>query len=335
MKSYRFFTPAAFAVALAASSSAHATLTSFQTFVGNYGVSTAGWGSTSQSGQITANVPVGDTVVAAYLYTSTYNDMSGAGGTFGGTAVNYTPLSANAGDPVLQAGRTDVTSIVAPIIDGGAGGVYNFNVTETSPGQDGEALVVVYKQASLPTTTIGILDGSSATTGDTTSINFSKPLDPTSPGFIASMALGIGFSYDGTNCTGAGQSSTITVNGTTITNNAGCNDSSVDATPANGNLITVGGYINGFTTSILPSIANDHEMYNIVPQITKGDTKITVNTLNPSNNDNIFLAVFNVSGEAGINVPPPNNNVPEPSTLGLFGLALLSFGFQRKLAKRS
>ena len=72
----------------------------------------------------------------------------------------------------------DVTSIVKPIIDGGAGGIYNFSLTETSSSQEGEALVVVYTNPALATGTFGILDGFARTSGDTTAINFADPLGP-------------------------------------------------------------------------------------------------------------------------------------------------------------
>ena len=247
------------AAATLAMSGAQAALTSFQQFNGTVGLSSDGWGSTSQAGQIQATVPAGATVVAAYLYASTYlnGSLTGVGGTLAGVAVGpFTNLGVNAASCcALAAGRTNVTSIIKPLIDGGPGGTYDFNVTETSSRQDGYALVVIYSLPSLPVATIGILDGFASVTGDTTSIAFANALDPTAAGFFAEMRLGIGFSFDGTPCgTSSSQTSQVRVNGTTITNNAGCNDDSADASSANGNLITVGGDNDAFSPN-LPTIA--------------------------------------------------------------------------------
>lgn len=173
----------------AATLPAAASLIGFQTYVGNFAVSTDGWGSTSQSGTISASVPVGATVQAAYLYTSTFSNSSlaGVGGKLAGVNVSYTSLGTNAG--FLTAGRTDVTSIIKPLIDGGVGGVYDFAITETSNTQDGEGLVVVYSLPTLAESTVGILDGFASVTGDTTALNFADPLDPTAAGFSAEMRL--------------------------------------------------------------------------------------------------------------------------------------------------
>jgi hypothetical protein len=326
MKSVRVAIPLLVIVGLLRPSPAAASLTEFQTFVGNVDVSTDGWGSISQAGQIQASVPVGATVLGAYLYTSTFSNptLSGVGGTLAGAPVTYTSLGDNTSSCCsLTSGRMDVTSIIAPIVDGGPGGVYNFNITETDASQDGEALVVVYTQPSLPIATIGILDGFSAVGGDDSSINFNAPLDPSAPGFFAEMMIGDGFSC-------CGQASTISVNGTVITNEAGNDDDggpSVDGFDANGNLITVGGF-NDPDSPFLPTYAEDHERYTLVPEITAGDTSINVHTVNPSQDDNIFLEVFRASGEGGVDAPPPPplnpNPVPEPGTLLLFGTGAIA-----------
>lgn len=301
---------------------AQASLTTFQSFTGNYGVSTDGWGSTSQAGVISASVPAGSTVVAAYLYTSVAFNTDPVGGTLNASQVNY---AANLGaNGFLNAWRADVTNLVKPVVDGGAGGIYNFNITETSSSQDGSALVVVYSNAALGISSIGILDGFSASSGDTTSINFAKPLDPLAAGFKAEMMLGIGYS-----CCNS-QYSQVKVNGTVLTNNAGNNDDGDRV--ANGALITVGGFDDPYSP-LNPTYANDHERYDLKSFIKAGDTSIVVNTLNPSGDDNIFLAVFNITGTAGFNAPPPPpvKGVFAPATFPLVGSLLLCLlGLRRR-----
>src|SRR5512137_1104334 len=128
---------------LLAAGSANAALTSFQTFTGNVGYSMDGYGSLSQSGTISASVPVGATVLAAYLYTG-LNTFSGpyAGinsTTINGLSVTFGPVVVNTdGCCGIASARADVTGIIKPLIDGGAGGIYNFAIREGSGGQDGE-----------------------------------------------------------------------------------------------------------------------------------------------------------------------------------------------------
>lgn len=319
------------AVALAAlmmANPAQSALTVFQTFVGNVGVSSDGWGSTTNSGTVQAEVPVGSTVLGAWLYAPTYNGGTPTNVSLGGTSIavgDFTGLGIpTAACCLIQAYRTDVTSLVKPVIEAGPGGIYNFAVTKSgnsSVGTDGLALVVAYSNPALPVATVGILDGNASVLGEVTTINFLNPLNPLDPNFFAEMRLGIGFSC-------CDQKSTVTVNGLTLTLNAGNNNDSADGFVSNGNLITVGGVGDPFSPAN-PSYAQDTERYNLVPFISPGDTAITIRTSNASRDDNIFLAVFHTSGIAGVNEQPPGPTpVFEPGSLallgsGLFGLALM------------
>jgi hypothetical protein len=310
---------------------AYASLTSFATFTGNVSESTSGCGSITSGCNLTANVPVGSTVLAAYLYSSLNTPSVVPGGTLNGSVVNYsTALGVDNG--FLQAYRANVTSIVQAAVGGGSAAPFTLAVTETNTGaQDGEALVVVYSNPTTVTATqtVGILDGFSASAGDTATINFSSPLNPTAPGFVADMRIGDGFSFDGSdpnNPISSSQVSHITVDGTLISAVAGhCDDATESCT--DGNLITVGSDNDPFTPAS-PTVGQDHERYNLTPEIHVGDTSITVGTLNPSGDDNIFLETFLITGSATINQP----QTPEPATLSLLGLGLL-FG-ARKLRRR-
>jgi hypothetical protein len=308
--------------AMVLSAPASASLSTFGSWTGNVDYSTDGFGSLSNSGTISASAPIGSTVLAAYLYTTVNFNQShaGVGATLNGSTVTFGAPSVNASAGFLSSARADVTSIVSSVINGGAGGVYNFDLTELSSSQDGEALVVIFKNNSLPVSSIGVLDGFSAVTGDTTSVNFAEALNPAAPGFSAEMSLGISFSC-------CSQKSSVKVNGTTITTNAGNNDDG--DLVANGSLITVGGYDDPFSV-LNPSYADDHERYNLIPYITAGDTSIKIDTLNPSADDNIFLLVAKTSGVAGFNEPP----VPEPETWALLvaGLAVAGALRQRRKA---
>ena len=301
-----------------------ASLNLFQSYTGNVAMSSDGFGSLSNTGTISASVPAGSTVVAAYLYSSTFFTTGTPSVSLGGSAVSFGPRVANGTACCdLASFRADVTSIVSPTINGGAGGVYNFNVTETGLGNntDGEALVVIYENAALPNATVGILDGFASVTGDSANINFANALDPNDPGFFAEMILGIGFSC-------CNQRSRVDVNGVLMTENAGNNDDSTDIGEANGNLITVGSFDDAYSPAN-PDYASDSEKYDLSPFVSAGDTSINIRTSNASQDDNIFLAGFYVDGEATI------VTTPEPGILALMGLGLLGVISAGRTRRRS
>ena len=132
------------ALGLAAADQAEAALVTFKSYSGNVALSTDGWGGTRGSGVISASALNGSKVLAAYLYTATQNTNTvPTAVTLDGTSVAYTSTSGNAtACCTLKSHRVDVTSIVAPVIDGGSGGVYDFAIDEGSNNAsiDGHAL---------------------------------------------------------------------------------------------------------------------------------------------------------------------------------------------------
>src|SRR5205823_3341594 len=98
------------------------------------------------------------------------------------------------------------------------------------------------------------------------------------------------------------QYSLIDVNGQRLTSSAGGQD---DGAGANGALITVGGIgdTNDNPPPLVPpnGFRTDDELYNLKPFVTNGTTHISVFTLNPSQDDNIFVGAFVVSANAIVN----------------------------------
>lgn len=331
-----------FLAVFAVSTPAHASLVVFDSYSGNVGVSTDGWGGLDGMGVISAQAPSGSSVVAAYLYTGTQNSSTiPTTVTLDGSTVSYvnsgilpSPACCN-----LRSYRADVTSIVKSRIDSGSG-VTDFDIAEGTNNSiiDGSALVVVYENPALPRASVGILDGFADVDGDNTAINFSDPLSPSDPDFFAEMALGINFS-----CCSSNQSSVVEINGQLLTESAGNSDDGENST-SNGSLITVGGFEDNLSDGG-DSYANDSEYYDLSAFVSDGDTSISVDTINASRDDNIFLATFYVAGNAGFNAPPPpmddddmpptNPNViplPASSLLLIGGLGVLA-GMRRRRNK--
>jgi hypothetical protein len=199
----------------------------------------------------------------------------------------------------------DVTSMVAPTINAFGAGISTLTIGECPTtgyyvGQDaldGEALLVIFNDATAVEKTVILVWGGLNPLGDTYSFLLGQPIDPSAPGAILDMGLGIGFSYE---AFGGTQYSKIDVNGQRLTTSAGGED---DGASQDGALITVGGIgdlntnpANRFATPTNPR--SDDELYSLLPFITNTTTNLSVNTLNPSDNDNIFLSYFVISGSA-------------------------------------
>ena len=246
---------------------ANASLSLFQSYTGNVGVSTDGCGSNAATCTLQTLIPTGSTITAAYLYSSTFAPSTNPNGTtFNGNAVTFAALGPN--NVGLQAWRADVTSIVQGGITLGSTTTWTVNEGNNTAAIDGEALVVVYANAAQETQTVFILDGFSQTGGDTSSITF----DPLPAGFVAQLMIGDGFSFDGTDPNNPSQSRAAGVDDQSQRHDAHGRRRPLRGRPVgdlrNGSLITVGGFNAGskddaFTPFPNPLIGQDHEHYNL------------------------------------------------------------------------
>ncbi len=273
---------------------------------GNWSLDATSGGATA-GGTISVVVPENSQIEGAFLYASAFNHNANPGATLTSgaesvmlTEADFTTL--DAANSFLEAHRTDVTDFVSDVVGDGDAAPFDFVISNLLGGSiDGYLLAVVYSNPDEDFHTITLLDGGSSTAGDNFAINFTEPLDLEAPGFEALFSLGIGFGFQP-----SVQSSVVTVNGRQLTNSAGGYD---DGAGANGALITVGGIGDDPANPGNPNAGSnvaptfDDELYNLAlgndddasPFLGTGDTTLLVETLNPSNDDNIFFAGLNIT----------------------------------------
>ncbi|MFN0130430.1 MAG: PEP-CTERM sorting domain-containing protein [Verrucomicrobiales bacterium] len=305
---------------------------------GNWSIDAVGSNNTPV-GSISAEVPVGSTVVRAFLYSSQYAfsdttvvpTVSFAGNVISGAA--WTALGDfNPVGPGFALGgyRADVTGIVSGLVGAGSAVPFSFDVDSEDPNEsiDGEVLAIVYSNPAESERTIAFLDGFSTSLGDSTSVDLADPLTSdqlTDPDFEVQLSLGIGFGFQPSS-----QFSTVDINGTRLTSSAGSFD---DGEAANGALITAGGLGDSLGNPADPNdnASPDDELYSLLPFLAAGDTQIVIETENPSLDDNIFFAGINITAEADVRPP----GVPEHGgTFALLGLALLGLAKARRHAAK-
>jgi hypothetical protein len=311
---------------------AHADLTLAGTFSGNVGLSVDGVGGNQANvGSVQAVIPVGATILQAYLYSAgspnpwyadaptSLANYNASGITLAGNTINNFSKIVGATSDRADIGRwytarADVTSLIQTLTAGAATDSFSWAVTEGALNNriDGEVLAIVYSHPSMALATVALLDGGQRTGGETTTVNFANPLtDPSVAGFAAQFGIASSFSVNG-------QASTITVNGSTLTRFAGNNDDGAAA--ADGSLITVGG-VGDDPGNNVANYADDDELYTLKPFLKQGDTGFTIRTSNASNDDNIFFAHLYVTAQVkDINGDP--GNVPEPQSAALVLAAL-------------
>jgi hypothetical protein len=311
----------------------HATLTINYSFNGNGNWSLDGCGSNdTPTCSIDAIVPPGSIVEAEFLYSTNFATNLVPTVSFDGTVysgADLTSLGPNVSVGSLEAFRVDVTAQVAATIGGGSAVPFSFIIDSETPTFeiDGEVLAIVYSNPAEILRTIAFLDGSSSSAGDSAFVNLAEPLtvaDLADPAFEATLSLGIGFGFQAVDNT---QSSTVDVNGNNLTTCAGGFD---DGFEDNGGLLTLGGIGDSRANDHDCTVTNgDDELYSLESFLSAGDSMIQIDTLNPSNDDNIFFAGLSITAEAVISEKPvPTTDVPTPSNLTLLGL-----GFRKRCKK--
>lgn len=216
---------------------------------------------------------------------------------------------------------TNVTTIVAPVVDAAPTGLVKFTAAEPTETDEitGEILAVIMNDPTLPTdNTVSFLFGGLDPTGDSFNIGLANPLKLSTPTLALIMSIGDSFGYQGP--PGDGQYSTITVDTKLMTSSAGGNDDSICkyntppdfASCGNGELITVGGIGDTPTDPAHPTATTSNcttppgpprctdELYSLLPFVTTGQTSITVKTQNPSHNDDIFFTGFELNAAVGV-----------------------------------
>ncbi len=179
----------------------------------------------------------------------------------------------------------NVTAIVKPRVDAAVPGLVDFTQTEVNTdGIDGCALHVVFDDPSQTTdNTVFILFGGQNTDGDNFAVTLAQPLSGSDR---AEMGLGISFSLQP-----SAMFSQIDVNAVRLTTSAGGQDDGADP---NGALLTVGGIDDSTANPADPNAPPagdpriDDELYDLRPFVGPSDTDIFVQTLNPTDDDNIF-----------------------------------------------
>ncbi len=297
-------------------------------------LSVDGTGTSGATGTVQVLKNAGATVRKAYLVGDSTNiEASSAivnNVTIAWEQVETTPW----GGGTFYSYLTDVTSIVKPTIDAAGAGTLDIAVNEgIQSAYEGLALAVVFDDPNQTVDQSVILYfGGLRPTGGTATINFASPIN-TSSTLGATFGLGIGYSFNSGPV--VSQSSQVQVNGQLLTSVAGNFD---DGQPENGALFTIGGLGDSPNNPADPTSTDyttDDELYNLLPFIKNGDTAVTLNTVNPSDNDHIFFAHLTLQG---ITATDSGNVVKlsvDPSSVSEDGTGKLVYTFTRTGATTS
>lgn len=280
--------------------------------VGQIDISINALGTLSSSGYIEIEKPnMLATVRAAYLLAATtgfsyYSQGPLADGDvlLDGYPVNWTVITETSISSYNH--LADVTDLVWLKYNTSLPGIVSFLINEADTYRtDGVVLVVIYNNPlQSVNNTIALLFGAQNVAGDSFEITFTEPIDTDNESLVLDMSLGISYGAQACN---SGQYSQIDVNGNRLSTSAGGED---DGICNNGALITVGGLGDSNSNPADPfqndngDPRQDDELYDLKPFVSDGDTKITVDTLNPSADDNIFMAAFRLTSQATVSTQP-------------------------------
>lgn len=254
-------------------------------------------GTLDATGTIQVEKPAGATVRKAYLMTATtgwsnYRLSTGDVKILGNDVVWEKELSNSI---VSYNYWANVTAIIKATLDAAPSGIVNLDISELSTGNiDGEILAVIFDDPNQTTNnTVLLYFGAQNVSGDSFVIDFGTPIVKDDPKLVLDYSLGISFGCQGgAGCAVPPQYSIIDVNGSRLTSAAGGED---DGFTQNGALITVGGIDDNNDNPPDPNAVpvnqySDDELYNLKSFVNDGDTSVTIDTVNPSNDDNIFFA---------------------------------------------
>ena len=294
--------------------------------VGTYSWSIDGLGTKigTGTGNLDVNKPAGATVHKAYLMAAQVRDAAkptlGAPSTvlLNGSAVTFELESLDAstgcsGPCFFNNYFADVTSLVSSTLNAAGTGLTTISIDEgvdesNDPLIEGTALIVIWNDPAIDVSTIILAFGNSNPEGD----NFSLAFDALTSPQLEDLQMSIGdtFSYQTpSDSISDSQASAITVNGQALADAAGgFDDCYVDGQGADpilhwdcedGALISVGGVGDATTNPTLPvsdpiGEQPDDELYSLSPFVQVGSTSIEVQTRNPSSDDNVFFAAFNL-----------------------------------------
>jgi hypothetical protein len=213
----------------------------------------------------------------------------------------------------------DITDLIKPRVDAASAGLVDIGINEVVQGEGTIIAVVLDDPSQAQDNTVSLMFGGMKPTGDDFFITLANPLDAASPTLRLEMGLGISFGFQLPN--GFGQSSQVTVNGTVVSGCAGGQD---DGESSNSALLTVGGIGDSPANPNCSANASqgfraDDELYDLRPFVQTGDQLISVHSINPSQDDNIFFAGLFMTVPAQVTVADATPPVITPVVTGTLG----------------